>query len=53
MPAADTEFEEQQNCASIAKSLQKRKVVGYLNLVADGVHNFTDGAAIGVSDMPA
>lgn len=25
------------------------KTVGYLNLVADGVHNFTDGAAVGAA----
>ena len=35
--------------ASAAEPKSEIKVAGFLNLVADGFHNFTDGLAIGAS----
>ena len=43
--------EEAETSASVAtvEEAGEIKVAGYLNLVADGFHNFTDGLAIGAS----
>ena len=45
------EKEAAKTSASVAtvEEAGEIKVAGYLNLVADGFHNFTDGLAIGAS----
>lgn len=46
--------EEKKNSKAISKAQKTEsdiKIAGYLNLVADFLHNFTDGLAIGASYM--